>query len=629
MKNTALRKKYLVLPALFLFIISVTAFLLSLALIILTHTTADSYRQDKDAALTNFFTPAAKEIVRECGDDITTVANTSLVNLINLKRIQYAYSNIGVFLDTGNSMDVSLSYKKPIYEKTLYFLIKYRGISAEQLIRCTKEEYLSANSSDVFEITIYVTLDKNFGYSDEYKEMNNVFCFLYNNRYNFIIAAGISAVLMSACIFCLIRILIVTGEVSCIPDILLNKMSSTVLWAVFLVPLAFSAYIYVSRIIGIADSVNHLISSGNIASTVISSVLASFCFCLFTYEVIRRIINRTFVSRLLTVKIYRRQSIKVKGLITGIYTAVIFAVFCIVGYNTHFIVIAEGILLLLFLWIKFIFNISLIGDTIKQYTQENWDSSIHGSPLIINTIYDDLNKIGSAMQATVAKSIRNERTKTELITNVSHDIKTPLTSIINYTDLLSREDITDEQRTQYLEILSRNSARMKKLIEDLIEVSKATTGNIELHMMNCNIATLVSQAVAEHSDNAVLRNLKIICSVPSDEILIYTDGIRLYRVFDNILVNACKYSLPGSRIYVKIISGEDVKIIFQNISQNEITISPEELTERFVRGDLSRHSEGSGLGLAIAKSLTELMGGTLVIEIDGDRFNVTLTFPGA
>ncbi len=239
-----------------------------------------------------------------------------------------------------------------------------------------------------------------------------------------------------------------------------------------------------------------------------------------------------------------------------------------------------------------------------------------------------LNNIGKGMTLSVNEMMKSERTKTELITNVSHDIKTPLTSIINYVDLLKREDIDSEQAKEYLNILSTHSAKLKKLIEDLIEASKASTGNIKVDAAPCEIGVLLSQAAGEYAEAPAEHNVEAIVSRPEQEITVLADGRLLWRVFDNLLANICKYSLPNTRAYLSLERIERAAVItFKNISASPLNISASELTERFVRGDSSRSSEGHGLGLSIAKSLTELQGGRLDIAIDGDLFKVSIFFP--
>ncbi len=234
---------------------------------------------------------------------------------------------------------------------------------------------------------------------------------------------------------------------------------------------------------------------------------------------------------------------------------------------------------------------------------------------------DSLNNISREVAASAQKQIKAERFRTELITNVSHDLKTPLTSIVNYVDLLSAEPMESEKRKGYIEVLQRQSSRLKKLLFDLVEASKASTGNINTVIEPTNISTLLNQAAGEYTDKARKRGLEISMDLPENDIYLNTDGRLLWRVFDNLLGNACKYSMPGTRIYMSRQKEENGRsVIFKNISKDRLNISADKLMERFVRGDSSRNTEGSGLGLSIAQSLTEILGGKLEISIDGDLF---------
>ena len=254
-------------------------------------------------------------------------------------------------------------------------------------------------------------------------------------------------------------------------------------------------------------------------------------------------------------------------------------------------------------------------DTSKMY----WEFKKHG---------DHLNAIGDGMNAAVAERMKSERFKTELITNVSHDIKTPLTSIINYVDLLGKEQLDNPKAQEYLDVLSRQSARLKKLIEDLIEASKASTGNLKVSMEVCNAQVTLVQTIGEYEEKLAKGQIELQIREPEEQILIHADSRHLWRVFDNLMNNICKYAQPGTRAYVNLERvGEHAEITFRNISREPLNISGEELMERFVRGDSSRSMEGNGLGLSIARSLTELMGGTLRLTVDGDLFKVVLTFP--
>ena len=241
---------------------------------------------------------------------------------------------------------------------------------------------------------------------------------------------------------------------------------------------------------------------------------------------------------------------------------------------------------------------------------------------------DSLNRISEGMSHAVDERMKSERFKTELITNVSHDIKTPLTSIINYVDLLEKTDIQDETAKEYLEVLERQSARLKKLIEDLIEASKASTGNLSVSMEELEANVFVTQILGEFEGKIANAGLELIIDKPEEEIPVCADGRHLWRVVDNLMNNICKYAQPGSRVYINLEQTADKTLLtFRNMSKYPLNITSEELMERFVRGDSSRNTEGNGLGLSIARSLMELMNGKLSLYVDGDLFKVVLEFP--
>ena len=245
---------------------------------------------------------------------------------------------------------------------------------------------------------------------------------------------------------------------------------------------------------------------------------------------------------------------------------------------------------------------------------------------------EDLNRIDEVIQNSINEQIKSERMKTELITNVSHDIKTPLTSIINYVDLLKRENPEEynERQKQYLSVLENESIRMKKLIEDLIEASKATTGNINVELAELDLREMVEQISGEYEEHLQQNGLRLVTTLPKAEVPVTTDGQLLWRIMENLLSNAQKYSQRGTRVYLDLSTGgeEDKAVItLRNVSNYELNISAEELQDRFVRGDLSRHTEGSGLGLSIARSLAELIGARFEIKLDGDLFKAIVRFP--
>lgn len=240
---------------------------------------------------------------------------------------------------------------------------------------------------------------------------------------------------------------------------------------------------------------------------------------------------------------------------------------------------------------------------------------------------ENLNGISDGLETAVNEKMKSEMFKTELITNVSHDIKTPLTSIINYVDLLKKENIENDTAREYILTLERQSDRLKKLIEDLVEASKAATGNLAVNMAPCDIGVLISQSIGEFDERFNNAAVTPLLKKPERSVIIKADARHLWRIIDNLLNNICKYSQPETRAYIDVTTVNNKAVItFKNISRFELNISPDELMERFVRGDKSRNTEGSGLGLSIAKSLTELQKGEMNIEVDGDLFKVTLEF---
>ena len=243
------------------------------------------------------------------------------------------------------------------------------------------------------------------------------------------------------------------------------------------------------------------------------------------------------------------------------------------------------------------------------------------------TIAEDLNALADVVAIAAEKQLKSERMKTELITNVSHDIKTPLTSVINYVDLLQQPH-TEEEGQQYLEVLSRQSARLKKLVEDLMDMSKASSGNMAVHITTVDAVEAVNQALGEFADKLDNAQLTPVFRKPEGQLQMQADGRLTWRVLSNLLSNVVKYALPGTRVYVDLMTeGRWVVCSIKNISREELNISTEELTERFVRGDEARNTEGSGLGLNIAQSLMHLQHGTMELTVDGDLFKVTLAFP--
>jgi signal transduction histidine kinase len=249
-----------------------------------------------------------------------------------------------------------------------------------------------------------------------------------------------------------------------------------------------------------------------------------------------------------------------------------------------------------------------------------------GDKSLVRLVHN-INRMKSSFKKSVDRQLKSERLKTELITNVSHDLKTPLTSIINYVSLLKKTDISEEQRTAYIEILDKKSQRLKVLIEDLFEASKVSSGAVELDIEEVDIASLLRQALGEFEEKISNSSLTFRVNIPVEELYVKLDGKRTWRVFENLISNALKYSQPDSRVYINLVEEADkVLIIMKNMSSYEMDFNVDEIFERFKRADKARSTEGSGLGLSIAKSIVELQGGQMNIEIDGDLFKVTVEF---
>lgn len=269
----------------------------------------------------------------------------------------------------------------------------------------------------------------------------------------------------------------------------------------------------------------------------------------------------------------------------------------------------------------------LLSDATKRIAEGNLDVEIEEDLGVFEPLKDDLERIQSGFKRAVDEEVRSQKMKTELISNVSHDLKTPLTSIITYVDLLKDENLEEEKRTQYLDTLDRKAQRLQFLIEDLFEVSKATSGNITLNIEAVDVVALMKQTLLELEDKLQSSSLILRKNFPEEKVILQLDSLRTFRVFENLISNITKYALQNTRVYIDIFDkGEFVEITLKNMAAEEINFNVENIVERFVRGDESRNTEGSGLGLAIAKSFVELQGGSLNIEVDGDLFKVIINF---
>lgn len=315
---------------------------------------------------------------------------------------------------------------------------------------------------------------------------------------------------------------------------------------------------------------------------------------------------------------------------TALVTLAVFFVEILYGYVDGVFAVMKLVEFLAILYIAL--NLRILQKGGEKLAAGDYSQSIDTRPLIgdFKRYGQRMNELRTGMERAVREQTRAERMKTELITNVSHDIKTPLTSIVNYVDLLQKVDVQPETAREYITVLDRQSRRLKKLTEDLVEASKASSGALPVDVQPTDVAVLFDQIVGEYQERLAGCRLTLVARPPEKPVSVQADGRLLSRVMDNLVSNICKYALEDTRVYVAAACDEEtVTISFKNVSRDELNISPDELMERFVRGDASRHTEGSGLGLSIAGSLVQLMGGTFDLSIDGDLFRANITLPRA
>ena len=322
-----------------------------------------------------------------------------------------------------------------------------------------------------------------------------------------------------------------------------------------------------------------------------------------------------------------------KKFILDCVIAIVFVIIILLIFHEDlvFTAVLETVIVVIFIFrlLKAIADYDKIEEKLKEMYEGNNNDTLERKEFLpeFYQSVDYINDISNGFERAIQDRIKSERLKTELITNVSHDIKTPLTSIINYVDLLKKEDIRNEKANEYIEILDSKSQRLKKLIEDLVEASKVSTGNVKLQIEKINIVELLNQAIGEFEDKFEAKKLEILLEAKESEIYILADSRYMYRIVENLFSNISKYALENSRVYIDIIKkSNEVYIEIKNISKEKLNISAEELMQRFVRGDKSRTTEGSGLGISIAQNLTEIQKGVFNLKLDGDLFRVELIF---
>ncbi|MCI8801240.1 MAG: GHKL domain-containing protein [Lachnospiraceae bacterium] len=505
-------------------------------------------------------------------------------------------------------------------------------------------------------------IDMDFPCDDNFRRSAEEAVRLYELRYG---AAGLAVGSILFCIICFIFLLCSAGHRSGQNDIVpgvLTGIPLDVLTVIFFCGAMFFTYI-LFNFISFMDDLSQVVTLA-VGGTILL-VCMTFYFMDFALRVKRgRCWRSSLIFKILR-GIWRGGGFLIGRIPLVITTVMVYFGICIlelVGV-TLFVRAEAGVLLWALEKVILLFLILYIAVTCKKLLNASRALAEGRGDYEVNTAGmfgefkehgENLNGLGQGIARAVAEKIKSEHLKTELISNVSHDLKTPLTSIINYTDLIYEEtaragkQVSDENSdaacaamdncrpeevdrakiAEYAEVLLRQSRRLKKLMEDLMEAAKATTGNLEVNPESCEVGVLLSQAVGEYQQRMEEKELELITRQPEEPVKIMADGRHLWRVFDNLLNNICKYAQEKSRVYLSVEEKEGrVWIIFRNMSKYALNLPADELEERFVRGDKSRHMEGNGLGLSIAKSLVELQKGQMEILVDGDLFKVTVSFP--
>lgn len=526
-----------------------------------------------------------------------------------------------------------------------------------------------AETVETYDVNLYVV--KDLSVNDEFYYVPKLFDFVSNNDILLFVIDFISIIAsVGLCIF----ILCASGHKEDEDGIYISRFDKfpiDILAAAY-VGLTFLLLFGISIFIGYIDLIGESLYTGITVLLIIGIIIGIiFNFVLLAILLMTiavRLKTKTFIKSTFTYKliVIAWKAVKcickiVGKIIKGIYKFIfkgtkkafgfvkkipfvwktVLAIIVIAGYELILIclVLFDGVYSILFVLGNILLAVGIlllamqlkrIKDTTKDIANGNVYRKIDTKHMFLDVKEhaENINHINDGIANAVQERMKSERFKTELITNVSHDIKTPLTSIINYVDLLEKEEIENETAKEYINVLSRQSTRLKKLIEDLLEASKASTGNINLNLVECELGILLAQVLGEYDERFKKNDLQVVLNKTDNLLYIMADNCHMWRIFDNILNNIAKYAQPNTRVYIDAVrKNKTAEISFRNVSKDELNISGEELMERFVRGDSSRNTEGSGLGLSIAKSLAELQKGSLDIQIDGDLFKAKLTFP--
>lgn len=559
---------------------------------------------------------------------------TNVVWLIIDNKTKTAYTNLDYSIDTSNIENI----QNKIQENATYWTYKDGNIDTS--VNKLSSEYIEyiENGFDVENLsdyTIYTSVLNNLEYVDDIS-MNSI---LYDVLVLVDQKAAFLIPFLVIIIIALVPVIVLgVGRTAKQDGIKLNWYDK------ILIELAALIAILIAGIGAcFTISVNGV---SNLATFVLAITIMAFGFfiiylaCILFFEtVVKRLKTHTFMKTTIIYWIY----IKIKEFLDDVKITkrfiLYFIIFIIANLICFAIMWSDGFPGIILSIILYAVVYGLISKRLKSYVkiekaindlyQGNTDIELEENEFVkeMKNMASQINDIAGGLSNAIDEKLKSERLKTELITNVSHDIKTPLTSIINYVDLLKKEGMDGEKAKEYLDILDSKSQRLKKLTEDLVEASKASSGAIKLNMEKLNVNELIKQVSGEFEDKFKARKLEEIITFPENALYIKADSRYMYRVLENMYSNISKYAMEGTRVYTDIIE-KDGRIIIQlkNVSKQKLNISADELMQRFVRGEASRNTEGSGLGLSIARSLTELQEGNFNIYLDGDLFKVTIEF---
>lgn len=480
--------------------------------------------------------------------------------------------------------------------------------------------------------TVYTALRDDYPYYDDYLGDYVLFSFIRHQYKNAIFNIPILIIIL---VILAVIILIGIGKTRNKEEIHLTWFDKLPIEISTGILLLFT-FIFCGLTFGIGTNIAAIIS---IVSIVLGLIGIYIAVILLLETIVKRLKTHTFIKTTIAYWIYKKTKLIFNNMKISFRIGILFVGFVIGNWIIFVIFENESfvafILLMTLYALSFIYVLKRavwqekINNAIEQIYKGNTNVRLNEIELKgdLKKVARQVNDIAGGLSNAMEEQLKSERLKTELITNVSHDIKTPLTSIINYVDLLKKEDITTEKAAEYLAILDNKSQRLKKLTEDLVEASKASSGNLKMNMEKLEVNELIKQVSAEFEDKFKAHRLEEIINFTGGPIYIKADSRYMYRVLENMYSNVSKYAMENSRIYTDIIEhGNNVIIQIKNISREKLNITADELMQRFVRGDISRNTEGSGLGLSIANSLTELQGGQFHIYLDGDLFKVTIGF---